>query len=139
MDAPMPTRLSLLTVLLLLAALLMASAAHGASLPVVPDLLSFEESEPLDAEAEEEGEEATECDLAYEEADEGTLSEAEAEEICEEDAEAQPAAKSRGKAGSTGSGAKHTAKQRAQRRKKACRHRASPRKKRHCPRGPRRR
>jgi hypothetical protein len=138
MNAPMVTRLPLLLALLLLASLPGAAGAHGAPLPAVPNLLPFEETEALEAETEEEGEEvATECDTAYAEADEGLLSEAGAEEVCEEEDEAQPANKARG-AKAKSKATKQQAKQRAQRRKKACRHRASPRKKkRHCPRGPR--
>lgn len=123
----MPARLPLLSVLLLLAVLLMATGvAHSAPLPAVPNPLFFEE--PFEEEAEEEGEEVeTECDIAFEESDEGALSEEEAEKICaEEDAEAQPAAKARqGKA-------RTKAKHRARQRKKACRHKAPARKKQRC-------
>lgn len=140
MNAPMSVRLPLFSILLLLASLLMAGGAHGAPLPAVPNLLPFEETEALEAETEEEGEEfATECDTAYEEADEGLLSEAEAEEACEEEDEVQPATKTRG-AKAQSKAKQGAAKQQAQRRKKACRHRTTSRKKkRHCPRGPRKR
>jgi hypothetical protein len=131
MDAPMPTRLSLFTLLLLLAALLLATAAHGAPAPsAVPafDILAFEE--PFEAETEEEGESeevATDCDTAYEEADEGELSYDDAEEICEEGADVTgpPAKKSH-----SGKPKAGKSKHRPHRHGKTCRRRASG--KRHC-------
>jgi hypothetical protein len=126
MDAPMPTRLSLFTLLLLLAALLLAAAAHGAPVaPTVPTFKALAFEEPLEAEVEEEGEaeEAeTDCDTAYEEADEGEIGYDDAEEICEEGAdEARPPAQK-----PHGGKSKH----RPHRHRKICRRRASG--KRHC-------
>jgi len=137
MNAPMANRLPILTVLLLLTALLLAAAAHGAPVAQLPaaDTLAFEE--PLESEFEDEGieEDETECGVAQEEVAEDELSQDEADEICDEEADealppARPAAKRphRGKAG-----------HRAQRHKKACRRSKSAAAKRHCPHRPGRR
>jgi hypothetical protein len=91
MDAPMPSKLQLLAVPLVLAVLLFAvSAAHAT--PVSPTItpLSFEEEFAVD---EEEGEESSgepdegTCEAAEEEFEEGELSGAEVKEICDEEAE----------------------------------------------------
>jgi hypothetical protein len=89
MDAPMPHKLHLLVVPLILALLLFAvSAAHGA--PASPNItpLSFEEefaSEEEDEEDEGKVEEGA-CEEAEEEFEEGELSGAEVKEICDEEA-----------------------------------------------------
>jgi hypothetical protein len=89
MDLPMPSKLQLLAVPLVLALMLFAVSAAHAALPgssVTP--LAFEE----EFEAEEEGgEDEAEfdegaCEEAEEEFDEGELSAAEVKEICEEEA-----------------------------------------------------
>lgn len=93
MDSPMPTRLPLLrlpilVVLLALSGLLLASAAHAAQLvpgttPLVfeEELAGEEESEEAEAEFDEGA-----CEEAEEELDEGELSAGEVKEICEEEA-----------------------------------------------------
>jgi hypothetical protein len=65
----MPTRLSLLVVLLLSALMLVAGAAHGA--PPLPSLhmLAVEEEEPLEAEVEEEDETEEEGEEGEEESE----------------------------------------------------------------------
>jgi hypothetical protein len=97
MDSPMPARLPLLrlpilVVLLALSGLLLAGAAHAA--PLVPGVtpLAFEEefaAEDEDEGEEDEGEGEIEegaCEEAEEELDEGELSVGEVKEICEEEA-----------------------------------------------------
>jgi hypothetical protein len=93
MDLPMPTRLPLLglpilVVLLALSGLLLASAAHAAQLAPVTTPLAFEEE--FAAEEENEADEAEfeegACEEAEEEFDEGELSGAEVKEICDEEA-----------------------------------------------------
>jgi hypothetical protein len=136
----MPSKLSVLTVLLLLACLLLAAAnGHAASLGPTLSLAYEEEVEGEGEAGSGEGEEAsTECDIAYEEADAGEASEEEAQGVCDEEAaEPQPVAKPRG--GKAQNTAERRARQRAKRRKRACHHRARTVKKRQCPRGPRRR
>jgi hypothetical protein len=89
MDAPMPSKLQLLAVPLVLALMLFAVSAAHAALPgpsVTP--LAFEE----ELEGQEEGEEGEAefeegaCEEAEEEFDEGELSAGEVKEICEEEA-----------------------------------------------------
>jgi hypothetical protein len=95
MDAPMPNRLPVFFVLLLLSGLLLAAAgAHGASAgPVASPSALEEDFEGLEEELEEEGEEEDEasCEGAEVEFELGEIDEAEAEEVCRE------AAGSRGK------------------------------------------
>jgi hypothetical protein len=87
MDAPMPSKLQLLAVPLVLSILLFAvSSAHA--MPTGPIIAAFTSDEPLEDEFEEEGEgeEETGCETAEEEVEEGELSQREADEICEEEA-----------------------------------------------------
>jgi hypothetical protein len=93
MDLPMPTRLPLLrlpilVVLLALAGLLWASASHAAQPGADIAPLAFEEEFEGEEEIEEgEGEfEERACEGAEEEFDEGELSGTEVKEICEEEA-----------------------------------------------------
>lgn len=99
----MPSRLSLLLVLLLFSSLLFAAAgAHGAPAAPVASLSAAEgDFEGLEDESEEEGEEEdefveVECETFREEAEEGGITPAEADEFC---AELTSADKSRGKRG----------------------------------------
>lgn len=98
MVPPMPTRLSLLTVLLLLSALLLAAgAAHASAAAPAADALALEE--PFEGEGEEEdeegeGEEA--CDEAWVEFELGEISEVEAQEICREVADERRKRNARG-------------------------------------------
>jgi hypothetical protein len=91
MDAPMPTRLSILVVFLLLAGLLLAAgAAHGAGTGSAASSLSLEEPFETETETEEEWEGEEDegaCEAAEEEVEEGELTQAEADEICKEEAE----------------------------------------------------
>jgi hypothetical protein len=88
MDAPMPNRLSLLLVLLLLSSLLFAAAgAHGATAaPIASHSAAEGDFESLEDESEEEGGEfvEVECETALEEAEEGEITPAEADEFCAE-------------------------------------------------------
>jgi hypothetical protein len=87
MDAPMPSKLQLLVVPLVLSILLFAvSAAHADA--AAPSLSAVALEEPLEAEFEEEaeGEEESECEAAEEEVEEGELAQDEADEICKEEA-----------------------------------------------------
>jgi hypothetical protein len=89
MDSPMPNKLQLLAIPLVLALLLFAvSAAHAA--PVTPSVtpLAFEEELAAEEEGEEDEAEFEEgaCEEAEEEFDEGELSASEVKEICEEEA-----------------------------------------------------
>jgi cytoskeletal protein RodZ len=93
MDLPMPTRLLLLrlpilVVLLALSGLLWAGAAHAAQLVPGTTPLVFEEELAAEEESEEaEGEvEEGACEEAEEEFDEGELDATEVKEICEEEA-----------------------------------------------------
>jgi hypothetical protein len=96
MDAPMPSRLPLLrlpvlVLLLVLSGLLMAAgAAHAAATPAVAMAgSSFEAFAEEEGEEEGEGEgeeEETECETAEEEVAEGELTQSEADEICKEEA-----------------------------------------------------
>jgi hypothetical protein len=93
MDAPMPTRLPLLrlpilVVLLALSGLLLAGAAHAAPLAPGTTPLAFEEEFAAEEEGEEDEAEFEEgaCEEAEEEFDEGELSAGEVKEICEEEA-----------------------------------------------------
>jgi hypothetical protein len=94
----MPTRLSLLIVLLLLSALLLAAgAAHASAAAPATDALALEE--PFEGESEEEDEEGEDeeaCDEAWVEFDLGEISEAEAEEICREVADERRKRNARG-------------------------------------------
>jgi hypothetical protein len=84
----MPTRLPLLSVLLLLAALLLATGAplvSAADEPAVDDI-AFEETLDLEAEVSEEVEEvAIQCETAEEEFEEGELGQAAVDAICQEE------------------------------------------------------
>ncbi len=90
---PMPRRLPVFFVLLLLSGLLLAAAgAQGASAgPAASPSALEEDFESLEDELEEEESEEeeleTECEIAREEADEGELGLAEVNEICAEAAE----------------------------------------------------
>jgi hypothetical protein len=89
MDAPMPSKLQLLAVPLVLAILLFAvSAAHAAPAGPSTTQLAFEEEFTAAEEGEENEGELDEgaCEEAEEEFDEGELSAAEVKEICEEEA-----------------------------------------------------
>jgi hypothetical protein len=93
MDSPMPTRLPLLrlpilVVLLALSGLLLASAAHAAQPVPGTTPLAFEEEFADEEEGEEDEAEFEEgaCEEAEEEFDEGELSAGEVKEICEEEA-----------------------------------------------------
>jgi hypothetical protein len=126
MDAPMPNKLHVLTVPLVLALLLLAvSAAHAA--PVTPQItpLAFEEEFAADEEGEEgEGEfEEGACEEAEEEFEESELDAAEVGEICEKEKSSEHQAPTRPQHGKTKHRHPH---------KKACRHRAAAGK-RHCP------
>lgn len=84
----MSPRLPFLSVLLLLAALLLATGAplvSAADEPTVDDI-AFEETLDLEAEVSEEGEEvAIECETAEEELEEGELGQAAVDAICQEE------------------------------------------------------
>jgi hypothetical protein len=93
MGSPMPTRLPLLrlpllVVLLALSGLLLAGAAHAAQLAPDTTPLAFEEelsAEEDEGESEDESEEGA-CEEAEEEFDEGERSAAEVKEVCDEEA-----------------------------------------------------
>jgi hypothetical protein len=103
MDAPMPNRLPVFFVLLLLSGLLLAAAgAQGASAgPIASPSALEEDFEGLEEELEEEESEEeaveAECETAREEASEGELGPDEVDEICAEVAEAGRRRKSSGK------------------------------------------
>jgi hypothetical protein len=107
MDSPMPTRLPLLrlpilVVLLALSGLLLAGAAHAAQPVPDPTPFAFEEEFGEEEGEESGGDEFEEgaCEEAEEEFDEGELNATEVKEICEEEA-----AERRRKAGGPGGAA----------------------------------
>jgi hypothetical protein len=86
MDAPMPSKLPLL-VLLLLASLLLAGTARAVPASSAAAPLALEEELDFEVEEEAEVEEASACEAAEIEFSEGELGLEEAGEICEEEAE----------------------------------------------------
>lgn len=86
MDAPMPSKLPILVVLLLASLLLAANTAHG--VPGDPSAVPSAVEEDLEFELEDEetegAEESSECDEAEEEFEEGELGGNEVEAICDE-------------------------------------------------------
>jgi hypothetical protein len=86
MDAPMPSKLQLLAIPLVLTALLLAaSTAHATPVDPAAAPLAFGEEFNAEAEGDEEFEfEESECEEAEEEFDEGELIRAEVREICDE-------------------------------------------------------